>query len=110
MNIPPQSMTNEKAYEILGIDLNEEITIDIIKRHYKLSALKYHPDKNKNVDAVAKFQNICEAYEYLCKYNNIHANIKDNNYETLLFSFLKKIIGVDSNQYNMFIIIIMITR
>ena len=86
-------MTTSKAYEILEINSDQEVSSSIIKKHYRLAALKYHPDKNKDVDAVAKFQKISEAYEFLCKCNNMHEETKNTDYETLLFSFLKKIIG-----------------
>jgi hypothetical protein len=86
-------MTTSKAYEILEINSEEEVTSSIIKKHYRLAALKYHPDKNKDVDAVAKFQKISEAYEFLCKSNNMDEETRNTDYETLLFSFLKKIIG-----------------
>jgi len=86
-------MTTSKAYEILEINSDQEVSSSIIKKHYRLAALKYHPDKNKDLDAVAKFQKISEAYEFLCKCNNMHEETKNTDYETLLFSFLKKIIG-----------------
>lgn len=104
MNIP-RSMTKKEAYKILELNPDENVSIDIIKRHYRLAALKYHPDKNKSADAVQKFQKISEAYDFLCKDNNIYEESKDMNYDTLLFSFLKKIIG-NKIDNNMFFIII----
>ena len=38
-----------------------------IKKAFRKLAMKYHPDKNKEPDAEAKFREIAEAYETLSK-------------------------------------------
>ena len=43
------------------------IDIDVIKRQYRIKALTYHPDKNKDPDASSKFHEIHNSYEYLMK-------------------------------------------
>lgn len=45
----------------------DPIDIDVIKRQYRLKALTYHPDKNKEPDASSKFHEIHNSYEYLMK-------------------------------------------
>jgi curved DNA-binding protein CbpA len=51
-------------YQILG--LNQDASQDEIKRAYRLSAKKYHPDANKGIkDAEEKFKEITEAYQVL---------------------------------------------
>lgn len=47
-------------YELLGVDRKAD-TKDIA-RAYKKTALKWHPDKNKDKDTTAVFQTIQEAY------------------------------------------------
>ena len=48
-------------------------TPEIIKKQYRLFALKYHPDKNKEENACETFQKINEAYCILCN-SNLDAN------------------------------------
>jgi hypothetical protein len=87
------------------LEVEDEVTIEILKRQYRRKALQYHPDKNKSVDAPEKFNNIKNAYEYLLKYLdnpimdedfiNPFENIVKSEYTKILFSFLNNILGTD---------------
>ena len=50
-------------YEVLGV--SKSASKDEIKKAYRKLAMKYHPDRNKEADAEAKFKEINEAYEVL---------------------------------------------
>lgn len=50
-------------YKILGIP--RDASDREIKKAFRKLAVKYHPDKNKQKDAEAKFREIAEAYEVL---------------------------------------------
>jgi hypothetical protein len=61
----------KNAKKILGLTQNKKYTFTEIKKHYRISALKNHPDKHFNSDeSTAKFKEINEAYEFL-----IHENV-----------------------------------
>ena len=58
-------MNYETACKYLDLNRNEEITKEQLKRQYRLKALCFHPDKNKEPDANEQFQKIQESYEFL---------------------------------------------
>ncbi len=55
--------TSRDYYEILGV--TKSATAADIKSAYRKSAMKFHPDRNKETGAEAKFKEINEAYEVL---------------------------------------------
>lgn len=55
--------TSRDYYDILGVP--KSASAADIKSAYRKSALKHHPDKNKEAGAEAKFKEINEAYEVL---------------------------------------------
>ena len=62
----PSSMAScdiEWAYNTLGVD--KESSFDDIQNKYRELAKTYHPDKSKNPNATATFQNISRAYRRL---------------------------------------------
>ncbi|MBX3145493.1 MAG: molecular chaperone DnaJ [Gemmatimonadales bacterium] len=50
-------------YDLLGV--SREASDDEIKKAYRKAAMQYHPDRNREADAEAKFKEIAEAYEVL---------------------------------------------
>ena len=54
------------AKQLLGLTQNKKHTFSEIKKHYRIAALKNHPDKHFNSDeSTAKFKEINEAYMLL---------------------------------------------
>ncbi len=72
-------------YEILNI--NENSTLTEIKKAYKILALKYHPDKNTDVDSKEKFMQIKSAYDVLLQSGNNFIS------EAKIKSHFKKLMG-----------------
>ena len=77
-------MDLNKAEKILGLKGN--YNLEDVKRSFRVMALKYHPDKNNEVNASEKFQEVYEAYEFLTNYDWVHINKEvsndDNNKES----------------------------
>lgn len=115
-------MNRIAAYKCLDLDLNEDIIdVDIIKKKYRIKALIYHPDKNKNQGASSKFQEIHDAYEYVMKEegymdteDNNTEDVKNHNgpdesYRNLFLIFLKKILENETGESIFYSIIQRIT-
>ena len=100
-------MNVKTARIILDIKDNEELTEDLIKKKYRIKALKYHPDKNYSVDAKDQFINVKNAYEFLSKHRGIEYKI--NSYSELLYDFIKDTtnmkngMNISSNLFNVII-------
>lgn len=87
-------------YETLQI--NENASIEEIKKSYRILARKYHPDKNKDENASKKFIEINTAYEILINDESRIKYIKLTNEKKNTFgNFLKKIFEIiDYNSSN----------
>ena len=59
----PGAATKRDYYEVLGVD--RTATREQIKHAYRQLALQYHPDKNRDPGAAAKFRELAEAYAVL---------------------------------------------
>jgi hypothetical protein len=59
-------MNYQKACKILLIEPGD-ISLEVIRKQYKLLALKYHPDKNNADNAADVYREIKEAHDYLIK-------------------------------------------
>lgn len=93
-------MNYNKACHVL--ELNNDMSLDNLRKQYKLKALLYHPDKNKSQDAKSQFQEISEAYRYLLKHSEHNEDdekvLSNMDYKYYLFMFLKNTIKGNSQE------------
>ena len=72
-----------------------------LKHNYYTKALKYHPDKNLDIDTKKRFQEILDAYQFLKENKNIQEDIEytedndEHSYMNILNQFINGI--VDKN-------------
>jgi DnaJ-class molecular chaperone len=57
------AMDEKDYYHIMQVDATADITV--IAAAYKALAAKYHPDRNRSLDATRRMQEINEAYDIL---------------------------------------------
>lgn len=105
-------MNFQRACKILDINDKQKLNVDELKHKYRLCALKYHPDKNKSIDATEKFQEINSAYQYLCNQNlQLNESYQQNtSYSDILFTFMSTIIPIDKDTNVIHIILQKITH
>tara|TARA_B100000900_G_C20503148_1_gene684667 strand:+ start:188 stop:1057 length:870 start_codon:yes stop_codon:yes gene_type:complete len=97
-------MKIKDARNIFEINEEDFDNKDLIKKKYRILALKYHPDKNKSEYATSKFQDINLAYETLLKEKN-----HNTSYETILKEYLNSLLKNETHvdiTYNILINII----
>lgn len=83
------------------LELSSNFNYQELKHNYYSLALKYHPDKNFEIDATSKFQNIQCAYNYL---NNLYTQ---NKLEETRRTSMMPDDNLDSTDYNDFVKIIL---
>jgi hypothetical protein len=91
-------MDLQKACDILGIT-KENFTVKSVRKAYYQKALETHPDKCKGFIPSPSFNDVQEAYHLLSKcseydFQEIEPPI-DNNYSSILSSFISSTIGID---------------
>lgn len=82
-------MNLTKALKIL--DINEDLTVRIVKKQYYKMALRFHPDKNKKEEDAERFRECNEAYVFLQQYLNVEIEEENHNYLSLIKKCIRTI-------------------
>lgn len=92
-----EPMNCRRAFKVLEIDDHYDdakmTTIEIVRKQYKMLALKWHPDRNKAIDAAERYREIKDAHDFLlekgseCSFGSeepqSYKNVASNFFETL---------------------------
>lgn len=98
-------MDHVNARIILQIPEDAELNEEIIKKHYRMQALKYHPDKNPDKSTTHMFHEVQEAYEFLNERNHESEECGQTNYDSFLFVFLQQVLKDDFHKQIIYILI-----
>ena len=105
-------MIHKKEDAMRVLELTDSVfTMKELKQQYRMFALIYHPDKNPAPDASARFQEIKDAYDFLCPYcvseNDFNedgledsAEIQENTYGSILKYFMGSLQSAYSDKIN----------
>lgn len=87
-------------YQKLG--LNKGASIDDIKRAYKKLALRFHPDKNPDLDSCKEFISITESYKKLLNDDEINEDIDITFYLNMYIDMIKNLYTYITDENNIF--------
>jgi len=85
-----EKLTKKEAYRILEFDDTKSYTECEIRKQYKILALQYHPDKNKDPEATDRFREIADAMHYLC--DSKSSNSTNESYNDIMRVFMDEIL------------------
>lgn len=93
-------MDLQTACDILSLTPNNFNKQSIKKAYYK-EALRFHPDKCKDINSNEKFKKVKDAYEFLCSYVEIECvDIKEDSYTSMFAKFVSSTTGININEQN----------
>ena len=94
-------------FEALSIlNLTENYSLDQLKKSYLKASLKYHPDKNLDIDTTQQFQKVLKAYQFLSINDNNQPEFIGNYSLNYIITNLLKVFKNDNKNENLLNVIV----
>ena len=88
-----EPMNCRRAFKVLEIDDHYDdakmTTIEIVRKQYKMLALKWHPDRNKAPDAAERYREIKDAHDFLIEGSECSNGTSEQSYTSVASTFFE---------------------
>ncbi len=100
-----EPMNYRRAFKVLEIDEHfvdtKMTTIEIVRKQYKMLALKWHPDRNKAPDASERYREIKDAHDFLMEKGS-EGTSSDQSYKSVASNFFETLYNNEHFQRRIF--------
>ena len=95
-------MNCQRAFKILELDF-DTTSIVVVRKQYKILALRWHPDKNKAPDAADRYREIKEAHDFLMEGSfEQSSSFESSSYTSVASSFFETLYNNEHFQRRIF--------
>lgn len=99
-------MNYRRAFRVLEIDEHfadsKITTIEIVRKQYKMLALKWHPDRNKAPDAAERYREIKDAHDFLMEGSLGTGSEGNQSYKSVASTFFETLYNNEHFQRRIF--------
>lgn len=99
-------MNCQRAFKILEIADSTQTQTEVIRKQYKILALRWHPDKNKAPDAADRYREIKEAHDFLMEgsfeSSSFDRTFESSSYTSVASSFFETLYNNEHFQRRIF--------
>ena len=104
-----EPMNYQRAFKVLEIEEQyadkNRMTIEIVRKQYKMLALKWHPDRNKAPDAAERYREIKDAHDFLLEGSECSAGTEktsNQSYTSVASTFFETLYNNEHFQRRIF--------
>ena len=99
-------MNYRRAFKVLEIEEHyadkNRTTIEIVRKQYKMLALKWHPDRNKAPDAAERYREIKDAHDFLIEGSECSEKTSNQSYKNVASTFFETLYNNEHFQRRIF--------
>lgn len=99
-------MNYRRAFKVLEIEEQyadkNRTTIEIVRKQYKMLALKWHPDRNKAPDAAERYREIKDAHDFLLDGSLGSEKTSEQSYKNVASNFFETLYNNEHFQRRIF--------